>query len=304
MFRFTGILHYLAGGYENQEHVPLRWTSAAFSRPSGNAIIPIIDTTIEQFLAFMQEPNVVEGNTLYVAIRTFARLEAASVVRDDDYGLPSKEFINTLLLAAAIIPGEIEGAVQHNWRYEPLQTLYQLCTIGEVETEPEDPILKTAWRQLATGREQRREHRLVQDRAKRLLETHLDETQLAEFKKKHRFRVTGQDGLVYLVTYGTHGNVWLIEHNAEGKPIPRKNFCIVPTEDVPIYDQMLAQKFMIETVTDEFKRIANVAEFDDEGNRIHDGEAGVEPEEVEQRIEAGDPQPGPASRADMGGSGG
>lgn len=272
MFRFTGILHYLAGGYENQEHTPLRWMPAAFNRPSGNAIVPIIDTTIEEFLAFMQEPNVVEGSTLYVAIRTFARLETTSVVRDDEDGLPSKGFINTLLLAAAIIPGEIEGAVQHNWRYEPLQTLYQLCTIAEIETEPEDPILKEAWRQLATGREQRREHRLVQDRAQRLLEAHLDEEQLIEFKKKHRFRVKGQDGLVYLVTYESHGNVWLVETGPTGKPIPRKNFCIVPTENVPIYDQMLAQKFMIESDIGEFMRIANVTEFDDEGQRIRDAE--------------------------------
>ncbi len=270
IFPFTGTLHYMAGGYQNGEHQPLHWHPAAFNRPSGNAIIPIQDTTLETFLAFMQEPNVVDGSTLYIAIRSFYRLEATVVTRDDEDGLPQKEYINTVLLAAAIVPGVIEGAVEHPWRYEPLDTLHKLITIREVETEPEDPILKAAWLHMAEAREQHRQWKEVQGRARRLLEAHLDEEQMAEFNKKLRFRVRGSDGLIYLITFETHGNVWQIETGATGKTIPRQNYCIVPKEDIPIYDQMLAQKLMIETDLDEFKRIANVTRFDDEGNRADD----------------------------------
>lgn len=279
IFPFTGWLHYLAGGWENQEHTPLRWMPAAFNRQSGNAIIPCIDTTLEKFLAFMQEPNVVEGETLYVAIRTFARLESGTVLGED--GLPVKEFINTLLLAVAIVPGQIEGATPHNWRFEPLTTLHQLCTLVEREDEPDEPLLKESWLKLVASREQHRQHCLVQERAKRLLEAHLDEEQLAEFKKKHRFRVKGPDQLVYLITYESHGNVWLVETAASGKLIPRTNYCIVPTEDVPIYDQMLAQKFLIEHDLEAFKATANVAHFDDDGNRIREESAAPDAVAVE-----------------------
>jgi hypothetical protein len=268
IFPFRGVLHYMAGGFENGEYKPHHWMPAAFSRPAptGKAIIPIQDTTLEKFLAFMEEPNVVDGETLYVCIRTFSRLEVPSL----EDGIPAKSYINSLLLAAAIVPGQIEGAVPHNWRFEPLTQLAQLCTVGELTEEPADPILKEPWLKMAASREQFRQHREVQERAKRLLETHLDEEQLAEFKKKNRFRVKAADGLVYLITHGSHGNVWNIETSGDGKLIPRTNYCIVPTEDIPIYDQMLAQKFLIESDLAVFKATANVSHFDDEGNRIRD----------------------------------
>jgi len=267
IFPFTGTLHYASGGYENlEDHTPLHWMPASFSRASGKAIIPIIDTTLERFLAFMEEPNVVVGETLYVAIRTFARLETTHRGLDLEGG--ERTFVNMLLLAAAIVPGQIEGGVPHPWRFEPLTTFAQLCTLSEQETEPDDPLLKESWLELVGGREQHRQYRLVQERAKRLLEAHLDEEQLAEFKKKHRFRVKGADQRVYLITHESHGNVWLVETGADGKLIARTNYCIVPTESIPIYDQMLAQKFLIEHDLDAFKATANVAHFDDEGNRI------------------------------------
>ena len=257
-FPFQGVIHYMAGGDNNREDPKLRWHPAAFHR---SAIVPVIDTSLERFLKFMEEPNEVEGDTLYVAIRSFARLETTDV---SDL-ISGRMVFNSLFVAAAIVPGTIEGAVPHPWRYEPLSTLAQLCTIIEAETEPEEPLLKAAWLQLAEGREQNRQWREIQGRALRLLEAHLDEGQLSEFQKQHRFRVQGADGLVYLITYETHGNIWQIETAGDGKTIPRTNYCIVPQEEIPIYDQMLAQKFLIETDLDGFKRIANAKRFNDEG---------------------------------------
>jgi hypothetical protein len=103
------------------------------------------------------------------------------------------------------------------------------------------------------------------------LEGFLDEGQREEFKKRHRFRVRGPDGLDYLIMYEAHGNVWLIETSVDGKITPRENYCVIPDGvEIPIYDLMLAQKLMIETNLAEFKRIANVARYDDEGRRIRE----------------------------------
>lgn len=247
-----GRLLYMAGGHDDREDPKLRWHPAVFR--ARNAIIPVLDTTLRDFLRFMEEPNEIdiEGDhedlTLYVALRGSSRHECAEA--DGDW-------LHELFLAAAIVPGIVEGAVKYPWQMEPLNQLAQLCMLADLEEAPDDPILRPEWRKMGERREAHRRQREVQDRAKKLLESHLDDDQLAEFKKRHRFRVTDENGLRYMVMYGSHGNVFRIAEDGD-KLLCLVNYCHVPLdEELPIYDQMLAQKLLIECDLTSFLSVAN-----------------------------------------------
>jgi hypothetical protein len=246
-----GLLHYMAGGGDDEANTRLRWQPARFG---GNiAIIPLAATTLDALLKFIEEPAEVEGETLYVAIRSSWRVPCA----EEDGG-----FLNELIVAVAIVPGQVEGAIEYPWHFEPLHQLVQLCTLADIETEPDDPILRTEWLKMGELRGERRKYREVQDRAKALLMLHLDEEQLKEFKKWHRFRVR-TDGFTYLIMYGVHGNVFRIAEGEDEKVIPLINYCHCPQdEELPVYDQMLAQKILIELAPDNFFAVANATVLD------------------------------------------
>lgn len=83
----------------------------------------------------------------------------------------------------------------------------------------------------------------ARERAKRLLVSSLDDTQRQELAELGAFRVLGQDGQTYVIYAHTHGNVY---QEIEKRFVT--NFCHVPLlEGLPVYDQMLAQKLLIES---------------------------------------------------------
>jgi hypothetical protein len=262
-FPFQGDLHYMTGGEDDKANPKLRWHSAYVSR---TVYIPIIATTLEEFLAFMEEPNVIPGKTLYIAIRSFSRIAQGN------------GFYNSLLLSAAIVPGDVDGAVEHPWRMEPLTQIANLCTLVECKEEPTDPILRAAWLGIEESRAITRAWNAAWERSKRLLEANLDEEQLAEFKDRYRFRVRAADGHVYMFIFETHGNIFRIAELIEpGGPAIRAlvNYCIVPNADVhvPLYDQLLGQKLLLENDPEAFFATANSTEIE------------ATPEQVEQAIE-------------------
>lgn len=90
-------------------------------------------------------------------------------------------------------------------------------------------------------------------RARSLLHRHLTRQQRAELRHTRAFKILGRDGRTYEITEGTATNVFL-EH--EGT---RYALCVVPKEEgLPLYDQLLAQKIMLETDPDAFLRLAKV----------------------------------------------
>ena len=93
----------------------------------------------------------------------------------------------------------------------------------------------------------------AEKRAEALLELHLNETQRQEYRTKKRFIVEVQDGVCYRINRGWAGNVE--ELNKDGKPVNR--LCIHTRAPVPIPDNLLAQKLLLETDPAEFRRIAN-----------------------------------------------
>ena len=99
----------------------------------------------------------------------------------------------------------------------------------------------------------RKEIQQVNYRARSLLHRHLSRHQRLELRHTQGFHVRGRDGRTYHVTEGTTTNVFL-EHEDV-----RFALCVIPKEEaLPLYDQMLAQKVMLETDPEAFLRLAKV----------------------------------------------
>ena len=90
------------------------------------------------------------------------------------------------------------------------------------------------------------------ERALDLLVHYLTPAQRAEFARSSTFKVRGQSGRQYRITYGTTSNVEVL--GPSGRVCQR--VCALPAGDLPIPTVMLAQKLMLETREAEFLRIA------------------------------------------------
>lgn len=94
--------------------------------------------------------------------------------------------------------------------------------------------------------------RQARARSLALLMEHLTPEQQQDLMINRWFSVRGSNGKTYIITMVTHGNVWLVDANR----LPLANYCIV-TPDVPIFDQMLAQKLLIQAKVEDMEAIAN-----------------------------------------------
>lgn len=89
------------------------------------------------------------------------------------------------------------------------------------------------------------------ERALKLLVRCLTPAQRAEFARSNAFKVRGESGQQYKITYGTTGNIEVLSQSG----MVARRLCAGPV-DVPIPAVMLAQKLMLETRESEFLRIA------------------------------------------------
>lgn len=102
--------------------------------------------------------------------------------------------------------------------------------------------------------QKRKEERIkANDLAENLLRSCLDEAQKKELSDRDWFLVMTQSGKIYRINRGRVGNVDLLDEN--GKPIA--SYCIHNSGHTPSPDDMLLQKFLLDTDEEEFKRIAN-----------------------------------------------
>jgi len=212
---------------------PLEWVQA---RSHGRFWVQIFEERIDRFLKFLAKGT--PDGLLYLPIRSTYEFE----------GLEGRH----LLIGAAVFPEPIESdAIIEG----DLALIQRFCLLGEERSEPTD-CLKNTWRSLQVRKQQSHEQherfKRSQARSLGLLLSQLDESQAKELNERHRFTMLGRDGQRYLITYRQHGNVWLL--GADGKPVT--NYCIV-NDDVPIYDQMLGQKLLLENDLEAFLRIAN-----------------------------------------------
>jgi hypothetical protein len=89
-------------------------------------------------------------------------------------------------------------------------------------------------------------------KAEQLLVANLNPTQKKRWKEAQEFVVLSQSGRRFVITNGRNGNVREVDD--QGNRL--RSFCIV-SPSVPVPDQLLAQKLMLECAEADFLRIAN-----------------------------------------------
>lgn len=92
---------------------------------------------------------------------------------------------------------------------------------------------------------------LAQQRAKETLLMFLNPEQAESLEREENFQVKTEDGL-FLIERGFVQNIWCLEGRFR-----MKRFCIQTREDLPLYDQMLIQKILLECDFGRFLSIAN-----------------------------------------------
>jgi hypothetical protein len=102
------------------------------------------------------------------------------------------------------------------------------------------------------GAEREKQNKIALENAEALLFLCLTETQKSQYKE-HGYFETVVDDRTFRITKGWSGNV---HEYKDGKKI--KSYCIHPNEDVPVPDNMLTQKLLLETQLDLFMRTANM----------------------------------------------
>jgi hypothetical protein len=125
----------------------------------------------------------------------------------------------------------------------------------ETEEQRQAREARAAERQAELQR-QAEERQAAEARAEELLVAHLKPAQKKSYREGRYFEVlTGDRRRTrrYRVKHGWAGNVE--ELDEQGRPVAR--YCIHPRDTVPIPDNLLAQKFLLETNEQEFLRIAN-----------------------------------------------
>jgi hypothetical protein len=93
----------------------------------------------------------------------------------------------------------------------------------------------------------------ARDRARELLLSHLSVAQRAEFQTDSTFCVTAPSGSRYRIENNFSRNVLRLD----GRGVPIQRFCAHAVVNVPVEDNMLAQKLLLECAEEEFLKKAN-----------------------------------------------
>lgn len=113
---------------------------------------------------------------------------------------------------------------------------------------------RRAEEQAKKAEERARKAEEARERAEELLRQLLDEQQRQEYDQDKSFHVVGADGERYRVRHNWAGHVDRVD--AEGRPVER--FCIHPEQQVPLADNQLIAKLMLEVEPERFRQIANM----------------------------------------------
>ncbi len=138
-------------------------------------------------------------------------------------------------------------------QYSTRETInIQPKTEEELQKEREDAAKREA-EQKAEMELREATRRAAREKALQLLLENLDENQTEVFKNTGAIPVTSPSGRKYRIVKGRSRNVEELDET--GKKV--KNLCFHPSEQVPDFDTMLAQKLMLELHEDRARQIAN-----------------------------------------------
>jgi hypothetical protein len=242
--------HYI---HQESYDKPLEWSVA---RAGKRFPVQLFEERIDRFLKFLSKGLPSDG-VLYLPIRSSYELD----------GLPGRH----LIIGAAIFPFELPEptpgyAAPYSHVIEgDLALIQRFCLLNTEKEAPQEEVLRKPWDMIQGWHhewlERSKKRSEAEARAFQLLLAHLDEAQRKDLSESKSFKLHGKDGKRYLVTYRTHENVWLLDE--EEKPVVR--YCIVSEEDIPIYDQMLSQKLLLEHDPNYFFLVANSTTVPQEG---------------------------------------
>ena len=204
----------------------------AMSSINGRFLVPLFETPLEDFLEFLHSSfglmALVTDKSIPITLTTKPPKDAwplghFHLVVKSAYTHQGQK---GLCLGGAIFPNE--SIVDLNLVCNDLRT-FDYPPIGDIRAQT----------------------KLARTRSLSLLTEHLTSEQKQEFRKHKWFSVIGSNGKTYVITTKTHGNVWLVEDG-----VPTANYCIV-MPGVPVFDQMLGQKLLIQTDITTMESIAN-----------------------------------------------
>lgn len=95
------------------------------------------------------------------------------------------------------------------------------------------------------------------EKARQLLLEQLDEPNRERLHRERQIHVWSKSGKTFKIKCGRQHNIF--ELDSQGKEI--REYCIHIRDAVPNFDNMLAQKLMIENREDDFLKIANVRQL-------------------------------------------
>ncbi len=147
----------------------------------------------------------------------------------------------------------------HNQRYDVQKSAdWQPRQLTKEEVEQREKEYQERLRIAeAKAREEEKLRKAAEQRAKKLLLQNLNLEQKLAYNREKKFQVKAPSGKLYEIRHGWAGNV--DELNPQGKPINR--FCIHPRMQVPIPDSLLAQKLLLETDEEQFRKTANITQL-------------------------------------------
>lgn len=169
------------------------------------------------------------------------------------------------------LPAGVVGGFQCKSSREVVSVLRKVIQ-ARLESRLEDPTYRTATTgHLAEGnaadlvsREPTAERRAywegwckraqeAESKAEALLESFLTSDQLDQWKAEKSFLVRGQDGYLYKVVHKPQHNVFRVGLDGQ----PEVEYCIVPKDNTPVGDRLLAILLLLRTNMEYFHKHAN-----------------------------------------------
>lgn len=215
----------------------------AWSR--SRACLPLnLEITYQYFEGLLRDwlldlGSVCPGGTLIFSLRTSTVIEPLGL---------------WVLAGMGCVPeGPVEGAFDLQGA-DPEDLILQICRLeGGANLDGMHPAIRGMFGHLIANRELREQSL---GRSRRLLESFLSPKQREELDASKAFHVQGQNGQLYCIRERHAHNIELIEDG-----VPKIRYCIISKDRVPLYDQMLGQKLLLERDVEAFLRIANYHVF-------------------------------------------
>lgn len=208
-------------------------------------IVPLggVDCLLEEFEAQLHEwvedmRSFDGGNgTIIFPIRSFGQLGAGNPEVMQWYVLAGLAYIPNAALGTPL-----EGA-------DPYQAILQVLHRDQTCQASRDAVAGAQLREIAHAFELKE----ARDRSRALLEEFLTAEQRDELLHSACFHVQGADGFRYQIRLGQAHNVFRV--NETGQRVIE--YCLITKGILPVCDQLLAQKVLLETDPETFHKTAN-----------------------------------------------